>query len=145
MGMLNSLSLNPESKFSHIPQASFPEFVIEGHYYTSPNSQEEPPTFFFSHSEPLPDDASPTQFRGRVWALDNYPYLPFILFSPFHGSSSESVTSPVFGTMSLLPSTLFFLDSSLYDRIRVRYDVCYPQLLFFSAPPSMTTTDPIRI
>jgi hypothetical protein len=55
MGILNSL--NPVSKFSHITQASSPEFAIDGHYCT-PNQQVEPPTLSFSHSGPLPDDAS---------------------------------------------------------------------------------------
>ena len=40
MGVLNSL--NSLFKFSHITEASVPEFVIDGHYYTSPNQQEEP-------------------------------------------------------------------------------------------------------
>jgi len=35
---------NPVFKFSHIAEASLPEFVIDGHYYTSPNQQDEPPT-----------------------------------------------------------------------------------------------------
>ena len=35
----------------------------------SPNQQEEPPTISFSHFEPLPDDASPTQLRKHVWAF----------------------------------------------------------------------------
>ena len=69
-------SLNPVFKISHITQASFPELVIDGHYDTSPNQQEEPPTLSFSHSEPLPDDASQARLREQVWALDNRPYLP---------------------------------------------------------------------
>ena len=93
MGMLNSL--NPVFKFSHITQASYSEFVIDGHYYTSPNQQEYPPTVSISHSEPLPSDASPTQLRGRVWALDHFSYLPFVLFSPFHGTMTSRLATPV--------------------------------------------------
>jgi hypothetical protein len=93
MGMLNRL--NPVIKFSHITQASFLEWVIDGHYYTSPNQQDEPPTLSFRHSEPLPDDASPNQLRQRVWALHNSPYLPFVLRSPFHDAMiSRFATSP---------------------------------------------------
>jgi hypothetical protein len=55
---------------SYISQASFPEFIIGGHYYKSPNQQEEPPTISFNHSKSLPDDASVLQLRGRIWALD---------------------------------------------------------------------------
>jgi hypothetical protein len=92
MGMLNCL--NPVFKFSHITQAPFLEWVIDGHYYTSPNQQEEPPTLSFSHSEPLPDDVSPTQLRKRVWALHHSPYLPFVLLSPFHGAMTSRFATP---------------------------------------------------
>jgi len=87
MGMLNCL--NPDFKFSHISQAPPFEFVLEGHYYTSPHQQEEPPTIDHSYSKLLPLDSSPTQLRGRVWALDHLPYLAFELFSPFHGSMTS--------------------------------------------------------
>jgi hypothetical protein len=92
MGMLNSP--NTVFEFSHITEASLPEFVIDGHYYTSPNQQEEPPTISFSYSESLPDDATPSQLRGRVWALHNYPYLPFMLFSPFHAAMTSRLSTP---------------------------------------------------
>jgi len=92
MGML--YCLNSIFTFSHITQVSVPEFVIDGHYYTSPNQQEEPPTISFSHSEPLPDNALPSQLRKRVWALQHYPYLPFVLFSPFHGSMTSRFATP---------------------------------------------------
>ena len=53
----------------------------------SPNQQEPPtvslPTVSFSHSQALPVDASPHEFRGCVWAL-HYLYLLFMLMSPFH-------------------------------------------------------------
>jgi hypothetical protein len=91
MGMLNSL--NTVFKFSHITEASYPEFVVDGHYYTFPNQQEEPPTISFSHSESLPDDATPSQLRGRIWALHNHPYLPFILFSPFDGAMTSRLST----------------------------------------------------
>ena len=89
-GMLNFL--HPVFKISHITQleASFPEFIIDGHYFTSPN-QQDPPTLSFSHSGPLPDDASQCQLRGQVWAEDNRPYLPFGLFSPFHGAKLSAL------------------------------------------------------
>ena len=90
--MLNCL--NPVFKFSHITQASFLEWVIDSHYYTSPNQQEEPPTLSFSHSESLPDDVSPTQLRKRVWALHHAPYLPFVLLLPFHGAMTSRFTTP---------------------------------------------------
>jgi hypothetical protein len=64
MGMLNSI--NTVFKFSHITEASYPEFVLDCHYYTSPNQQEEPPTISFGHSESLPDDATPSQLRGCI-------------------------------------------------------------------------------
>ena len=85
--MLNFL--NPVFKISHITQASFPEFVIDGHYYTSSNQKEEPPTHSLRHSEPPPDDASQARLRGQAWALNNRPYLPFGLFSPFHGAMTS--------------------------------------------------------
>ena len=93
MGMLKSLSL--VFNFSHsITQASFSEFVIDGHYYTSPNQQKPPPTLSFSDSESLPDDVSPTQLRKCVWAAHNLPYLPFILSSPFHGVMTSRLATP---------------------------------------------------
>ena len=91
MGMLNSL--NTVFKFSHITEASYPEFVLDGHYYTSPNQKEEPPTISLSHSEPLPDDATPSQLRGRIWALHNHPYLPFMLYSPFDGPMTSRLST----------------------------------------------------
>jgi hypothetical protein len=90
MGMLKSL--NPVFRILPITQASFPEFVIDGHYYTSPNQQEEPPTISFSHSELVPD--SPRQLRGNVWALHNCPYVPFVLFSPFYGAMTSRFATP---------------------------------------------------
>ena len=48
----------------------------------------------FSHSEPLPDDASPSQLLGRIWALKHYPYLPFVLSSPFHGAMTSRFATP---------------------------------------------------
>lgn len=86
--------LIPVFYFSHIPQASFSEFVIEGHIYTSPNQQDEPPTAII-HSEPLPNDAPPSQLRKRVWALQFFPYLPFLLFSPFHGAMTSRFATPL--------------------------------------------------
>jgi len=41
---------------SHITQAFLSEFVINVHYYTSPNQQKPPPTLTFSDSESLSDD-----------------------------------------------------------------------------------------
>ena len=66
MGVLNSL--NSLFKFSHITEASVPEFVIDEHYYTYPNQQEAPPTISFKHSEALPGDALPipTTWTGTV-------------------------------------------------------------------------------
>ena len=92
MGVLNSL--NSLFKFSHITEASVPEFVIDGHYYTSPNQQEEPPTISFEHSKELHKDALPYELRGRVWALNNHPYLPFMLFSPFRGAMTSRLSTP---------------------------------------------------
>ena len=91
MGVLNSL--NSLFKFSHITEASVPEFVIDGHYYTSPN-QQEPPTISFEHSKELHKDALPYELRGRVWALNNHPYLPFMLFSPFRGAMTSRLSTP---------------------------------------------------
>jgi hypothetical protein len=54
--------------FSHIVIASFSEFVIDGHYFTSPNQQKPPPAVSFSDSESLPYDVSPSQLLRRVWA-----------------------------------------------------------------------------
>jgi len=62
-----------------------------------PIQQDEPPTVSFSHSDSLPDEARPlaSQLCGCVWALHNHPYLPFILFSPFHGAMTTRLsTSP---------------------------------------------------
>src|SRR5277367_3693693 len=94
MGMLNSLSL-AFIFFSHITQASFSEFVIDGHHYTSPNQQKPPPTLSISESQSLPDNVSPTELRKRVWAAHNLPYLPFILNSPFHGTMTSRFATPV--------------------------------------------------
>jgi hypothetical protein len=70
---------------------------MDGHYYTSPNQQEYPPSSF-CYSEPLPDGASPTQLRRRVWALGYFPYLPFMLRSPLlYGDMT------CFATPELLP------------------------------------------
>ena len=80
--------------FSHIPQGSFSEFVIENHFYTSSNQQDEPPTAII-HSGPLSDDAPPSQLRKRVWALQFFPYLPFLLFSPFHGAMTSRFATPL--------------------------------------------------
>lgn len=84
MGMLNSL--DTIFKFSHITEVSFPEFVIDNHYYTSPNQQEEPPTISFKDSE------SPTTWT--ILALHNHPYLSFMLFSPFHGAMTSRLSTP---------------------------------------------------
>src|SRR5277367_3333174 len=94
MGMLNSLSL-AFIFFSHITQASFSEFVIDGHHYTSPNQQKPPPTLSISESQSLPDNVSPTELRKRVWAAHNLPYLPFILNSPFYGTMTSRFATPV--------------------------------------------------
>ena len=67
---------------------------MDEHYYTSPNQQEEPPTISIEHSKALPDDALPFQLRGRIWALHNHPYLPFMLFSPFHGAMTSRLSTP---------------------------------------------------
>ena len=82
--MLNSLNL--VFNISHITQASFSEFVIDGHFYTSPNQQNPPPALSFNESKSLLDPVSPTELRKRVWAHHHSPYLPFVLNSPFHGS-----------------------------------------------------------
>jgi len=66
---------------SYITQASFPEFLIDGHFYASPNQRDEPPTLFFSHSQSLPDDAPTSQLHKRVWALHN----------PYHRMEAHSV------------------------------------------------------
>ena len=80
-------------RFSYITQASFSEFVLDGHF-TSPNQQDEPPTISIRHSEPLPSDASPSEVRGRVWALQHFPYLPFLLYSPFQGAMTSRFATP---------------------------------------------------
>ena len=92
MGMF--FFLIPVFYFSHIPQASFSEFVIKDHIYMSPNQQDEPPTAII-HSGPLPNDAPPSQLRKRVWALQSLPYLPFVLFSPFHGAMTSRFATPL--------------------------------------------------
>jgi len=93
MGMLN-FRVNSVFKFSHTTQASFSEFVIEGHYYTSPNQQKTPPIVSSSDTESLSEPVPPTQLRKRVWALQNHSYLPFILNSPFHGVISSRLATP---------------------------------------------------
>ena len=82
------------SDISRFTQASFSEFVIDGHSYTSPNQQKSPPIVSSSDSESLSDPVPPTQLRKRVWALQNHPYLPFILNSPFHGVISSRLATP---------------------------------------------------
>jgi hypothetical protein len=84
MGMLNSL--NTVFKFSHITEASFPEFVIDIHYYTSPNQQEEPPTISFQHSE------SPTAWT--YFGTSQPPIPPVYTFSPFHGAMTSRLSPP---------------------------------------------------
>ena len=80
MGML--ISHNLIFNFSHITQASVSESVINGHYYMSINQEDEPPTLSFHHSDLLPTNASPAQLHGRVWALENHPYLQLCLSCP---------------------------------------------------------------
>jgi hypothetical protein len=80
--------------FSHITLVSFSEFVVDGHYYTSPNQQNQPPTVSFSDSEPLPDNIPPSQLRNRVWAHHHSPYLPFVLKSPFNGCMTSRFATP---------------------------------------------------
>lgn len=75
-------------------EASFSEFVIHDHFYTSPNQQIPPPTLSFEESQSLPDSLSPTVLRRRVWAAQNLPYLPFILNSPFHGVMTSRLAIP---------------------------------------------------
>ena len=79
-----------------LTQASFSEFAINGHYYTSPNSQKPPPTISesFSYSDSLPEPVSPPELRKRVWAYHNHPYLPFVLNSPFHGAMTSRFATP---------------------------------------------------
>jgi len=91
MGMLNSRVIQHLN--SHIIQVSFPEF-IDGHYYTPPDRQKSPPIVSFSDSESLPEPVPPTSQRKRVWALQDHPYLPFILNSPFHGVISSRLATP---------------------------------------------------
>jgi len=74
--------------------ASFSEFVVDGHYCTSPNQQNQPPTVSFSDSEPLPDNISPSQLRNHVWAHHHSPYLPFVLKSPFNGPMTSRFATP---------------------------------------------------
>jgi hypothetical protein len=57
MGTLNS-HVNPVFKFSHTTPASFSEFVIHSHYYTSPYRQKSHPIVSFSDSE-LPEPVPP--------------------------------------------------------------------------------------
>ena len=96
MGMLNYLNFVFNFSLAYITPASesLSEFVIDGHFYTSPNQQQQPPTFSFGDSESLPDDTSPTQLRKRVWAVHNRPYLPFVLNSPFHGVMTSRFATP---------------------------------------------------
>jgi hypothetical protein len=93
MGMLNYLSL--VFSFSHITQALFSEFVIDGHHYMLPNQQKPPPTLSISEFQSLPDNVSPTELRKRVWAAHNLPYLLFILNSPFHGTMTSRFATHV--------------------------------------------------
>jgi hypothetical protein len=72
---------------------SFPEF-IDSHYHTPPDRPKSPPIVSFSDSESLPEPVPPTSQRKRVWALQDHPYLPFILNSPFHGVISSRLATP---------------------------------------------------
>jgi hypothetical protein len=78
---------------SHITEV-VSEFIIDNHFYTSPNQQIPPPTFSFDESRSLPDSVSPSELRKRVWAARNLPYLPFILKSPFHGIMTCRLATP---------------------------------------------------
>jgi hypothetical protein len=95
MGMSTS-RVNPIFNFSHIAQASFSEFVIDGHYYTSPNQQKPPgpPTLSFSDSKSLTEHVSPTILHKRLWALHNHPYLPYVLNSPFRCAMTTRLATP---------------------------------------------------
>ena len=81
--------------FSHITLALFSEFVVNGHYYTSPNQQKQPPTVSFSDSEPLSDKISLSQLCKRVWAHHHSPYLPFVLKSPFNSPLTSRFATPL--------------------------------------------------
>jgi hypothetical protein len=86
--------LIPVFYFSHIPQASFSEFEVDGHFYTSPNQKDYPPSPIIYSTE-LPKDAPPSELRKRVWALQSFPYLPFLLFSPFYGAMTSRFATPL--------------------------------------------------
>jgi hypothetical protein len=86
--------LIPVFYFSHIPQASFSEFEVDGHFYTSPNQKDYPPSPIIYSTE-LPKDAPPSELRKRVWALQSFPYLPFLLFSPFRGAMTSCLETPL--------------------------------------------------
>jgi hypothetical protein len=121
-GMLNCL--NPVFKISHIVQAYFLEFVIDSHYYMSLNQQEEPPTLSFSHSEPLPDDASPAQLP-HICALHHCPYLPFTSMVRLLDSQSLPRLRKTYMN-SIFLQTLLSLESS---RIMLSSD-CHCPLFF---------------
>ena len=46
----------------------------------------------FTH---LPKEPSPTELRTRLWYSSRYPYLPYILRSPFHGDLLQRLSCPV--------------------------------------------------
>ena len=73
---------------------NFFEFVINSHHYTSPNQRKDPPTLSISESKSPPEPVSPTQLRNHVWALQSYPFLLFILNSPFHGAMTSRFATP---------------------------------------------------
>ena len=60
----------------------------------SPNQRKDPPTLSISEFKSLPEPVSPTQLQNHVWALQSYPFLPFILNSPFHGAMTSHFATP---------------------------------------------------
>ena len=60
----------------------------------SPNQPKDPPTLSISESESPPEPIFPTQLQNRVWALQSYPFLLFILNSPFHGVMTSHFATP---------------------------------------------------
>ena len=70
-------------------------FELGGQFYTYSNQKDDSPTFNVSYSEPLPNDAPPSELPKRVWALEFFPCPSFLLFSPLHGVMTSRFAIPL--------------------------------------------------
>ena len=119
--------LIPVFYFSHIPQASFSEFELGGHFYTYPNQKDDPPTFNVSYSERLPLHPNNVNVFGhfRTFSPLQPRAAPIIFIAPsdtWHHLYSNLVLINLQQTTvtpaDLDQHDLFYSPSSVFDMMR---------------------------